>query len=60
MDSTRLKGKNSPDHVALKALFPFGDPPYGVALEHGRMKAGLQRFDADEPEAALRKLGFIE
>ncbi|MFN0102331.1 MAG: MauE/DoxX family redox-associated membrane protein [Bryobacteraceae bacterium] len=60
MDSTGLKGKNSPDHVSLKALFPFGDPPYGVALEHGRMKAGLQRFDDAEPEATLRKLGFIE
>ena len=60
MDSTGLKGKNSPDHVALKALFPFGDPPYGVVLEHGRMRAGLQRFDAEEPEAILRKFGFIE
>ena len=60
MDSTGLKGKNSPDHESLKQLFPFGDPPYGVALEHGRMKAGLQRFDEQEPQATLRKLGFIE
>jgi uncharacterized membrane protein YphA (DoxX/SURF4 family) len=60
MESTGLKGKNSPDHVALKVLFPFGDPPYGVLLEHGRMKAGLQRFDDAEPEATLRKLGYIE
>lgn len=60
MDSTGLKGKSSPDHVGLKALFPHGDPPYGVALEHGRMKTGLQRFDDAEPEATLRQLGFIE
>jgi hypothetical protein len=60
MDSTGLKGKNSPDHESLKKLFPFGDPPYGVALENGRMKAGLQRFDAEEPEAALRQLGWIQ
>jgi len=60
MESTGLKGKNSPDHASLKAIFPFGDPPYAVVLEHGRMKAGLQRFDNDEPEAQLRKLGYIE
>lgn len=60
MESTGLNGKNSPDHASLKAIFPFGDPPYAVVLEHGRMKAGLQRFDADEPEAQLRKLGYIE
>jgi uncharacterized membrane protein YphA (DoxX/SURF4 family) len=60
MDSTGLKGKNSPDHASLKTLFPFGDPPYGVLLEHGRMKTGLQRFDEAEPEATLRKLGYIE
>lgn len=60
MDSTGLKGRNSPDHVSLKSLFPFGDPPYGVLLEHGRMQAGLQRFDDVEPEATLRKHGYIE
>jgi len=60
MDSTGLKGQNSPDHASLKAIFPFGDPPYGVMLEHGRMKGGLQRFDAQEPEATLRSAGFIE
>lgn len=60
MDSTGLKGKNSPDHVSLKQIFPFGDPPYGVLLEHGRMKAGLQRFDDVEPAATLRKHGYIE
>lgn len=60
MESTGLKGKNSPDHESLKKIFPFGDPPYGVLLEHGRMKTGLQRFDDAEPEATLRKYGFIE
>lgn len=60
MESTKLNGKNSPDHVSLKAIFPFGDPPYGVVLEHGRMKTGLQRFDEAEPEDTLRKLGYIE
>jgi len=60
MDSTSLKGKNSPDHESLKKLFPHGDPPYGVVLENGRMKAGLPRFDAEEPESTLRKFGWIQ
>jgi hypothetical protein len=60
MDDTGLKAKNSPDHDALKKIFPHGDPPYGVLLENGRMKAGLSRFDKEEPEAELKKLGFIE
>lgn len=60
MDSTGLKGKNSPDHELLKKIFPYGDPPYGVLLEHGRMQAGLARFDEAEPAATLRKLGYIE
>ncbi len=60
MESTGLKGVNSLDHESLKKLFPHGDPPYGVVLEHGRMKTGLQRFDEAEPEATLRKNGFID
>lgn len=60
MDSTGLKAGNSPDHDALKKLFPFGDPPYGVLLEHGRQKAALSRFDEMEPESTLRSLGYIE
>ena len=44
----------------MKKAFPFGDPPYGVALENGRAKATLSRFDEKEPEAQLRQLGFIK
>lgn len=60
MESTGLKGKNSPDHDSLKKIFPHGDPPYGVLLEHGRMKTGLPIFEGSEPENTLRKNGFIE
>jgi hypothetical protein len=60
MDDTGLKARNSPDHDRLKSVFPHGDPPYAVILEHGRMRAGLQRFDESEPEGQLRGLGFIE
>lgn len=60
MESNALKGQNSPDHESLKQVFPFGDPPYLVLLEHGRMKAGVSQFDEAQPAAKLRELGFIE
>jgi uncharacterized membrane protein YphA (DoxX/SURF4 family) len=60
MDSTDLKAPNSPDHADLKKIFSFGDPPYGVALENGRMKTGLRIFDMTEPEKQLRAMGWIE
>lgn len=60
MQSTGLKAPNSSDAEALKKVFPFGDPPYGVPLENGRQKASLQIFDKTEPEQTLRKMGYIE
>lgn len=48
------------DLEPLRKLFPFQDPPYGVALENGRAKAVLNRFDEVEPAATLRQLGFIQ
>jgi hypothetical protein len=60
MDTTHLRGVVSNDIVELKKIFPFGDPPFAVALERGRAKAQMRRFDTEEPAATLRKLGFIE
>ncbi len=60
MTSTNLKGLLSPDHNDLKKVFPFGDPPYAVPLLNGRQQAALSQFDGVEPEATLRKLGFIQ
>jgi len=60
MDTTKLKGVVSNDVKELKKVFPFGDPPFAVALEHGRAKAQIRQFDEVEPAATLRKLGFIE
>jgi hypothetical protein len=58
--NTNLKAKTSKDLDLLKQTFKFGDPPYGVALEHGRQKAPIPIFDEKEPAATLRSLGFIE
>ena len=60
MQSTKLNAGNSSDLDALKKLFPFGDPPFGVSLENGRQKASHVIFDKSEPQAALKASGFIE
>lgn len=59
LDSTGLKAGISADLGLLKKTFPFGDPPAGAALEHGRQVEALTRFEGDEPEAALKRLGFV-
>lgn len=60
LKDTGLKSLVTNDLAPLKAVFPFGDGPYGVALEHGRMKAALPMFDEKEPYGTLKKLGFVE
>jgi uncharacterized membrane protein YphA (DoxX/SURF4 family) len=57
--TTGLKGGISTDLTVLKKIFPFGDPPAAVALENGREKEALTRFEGEEPAASLKKLGFI-
>ena len=44
----------------LKGAFPFGDAPFGVAIENGRQKESFIGFENGEPAGALRKIGFIE
>jgi uncharacterized membrane protein YphA (DoxX/SURF4 family) len=60
LSGTGLKAKSALDFELLKQTFKFGDPPYGVALEHGRQRAAISIFDDKEPAATLRSLGFIE
>jgi uncharacterized membrane protein YphA (DoxX/SURF4 family) len=60
MQSTKLNAPNTSDFELLKKTFPFGDPPFGVALENGRQKTSVAIFDKSEPEQTLRKLGYIE
>jgi uncharacterized membrane protein YphA (DoxX/SURF4 family) len=60
LKDTGLKAGLSGDVAMLKKVFPFGDPPYGVALENGRQKESFPYFEGDRPAAGLRKLGFIQ
>lgn len=64
LHDTHFDAHTSNDFEVLKKIFPFGDPPYGVALENGRETGPVSHYDdaepATEPAATLRKLGLIE
>ncbi|MBS1877034.1 MAG: DoxX family protein [Acidobacteria bacterium] len=61
LHDTGLKAGTSLELDKLKKAFPFKtDPPYGVALDNGREKGPIPRFDGDEPQASLRKFGLIK
>jgi uncharacterized membrane protein YphA (DoxX/SURF4 family) len=59
LQDTGLKAAISNDLQELKQVFPFVSPPAGVALENGREKASLTKFEGEEPDATLKQLGLI-
>ncbi|HYP06369.1 MAG TPA: DoxX family protein [Bryobacteraceae bacterium] len=59
LKDTGLNASISNDLDLLKKTFPFGDAPYGVAIENGRQKQFFAHFEGDDPASGLRKLGFI-
>ena len=48
------------DFEKLKQILPYTAVPSGVALENGREKAALVKFEAQEPEVSLKQLGFVK
>jgi uncharacterized membrane protein YphA (DoxX/SURF4 family) len=50
----------SADLEKLKQVFPYTAVPAGVALESGREKAALVKFENEEPEVSLKQLGFVK
>ena len=60
LEDTHLKAVVSNDLPQLKKIFPFVSAPAGVALVNGREKMALTQFEDPEPEATLKKLGFIQ
>jgi uncharacterized membrane protein YphA (DoxX/SURF4 family) len=60
LQDTGLKAAVSTDLGILKQTFPFVNAPAAVALINGREKAMLTQFEGEEPQATLKKLGFIE
>lgn len=59
MQDTGLKAPLSNDLGLLKRTFPFGDAPFGVAIENGRQKQSFPHFEGNDPASGLRELGFI-
>ena len=59
LQDTGLRAAISTDLQKLKHVFPYTSTPAGVALEDGREKAPLTKFEGEEPGATLKQLGLI-
>jgi hypothetical protein len=57
---TGLKAVYSDDFTKLGPIFSYTAYPYGIALENGREKAPLTKFEDDEPATTLKQLGFVK
>jgi len=60
MKDTKLGAKNSSDAKTLRKLFTFSYPPYGVAVDRGRVKGVVSHYDAPEPQPSLKQLGYVD
>jgi len=60
MKDTGIHMEISSDLAKLKQVFPYTAVPAGVALENGREKAALVKFENEEPEVSLKQLGFVK
>ena len=60
LNDTGLHAVVTSDFEKLGPVFGYSSYPFGVALENGREKAPLTRFDEEEPAATLKKLHFIQ
>ena len=60
LSETGLKAALSEDFEPLKRAFGYKGYPSGIALENGREKAALLKFEDPEPQATLKQLGFVE
>ncbi|MEO8369835.1 MAG: DoxX family protein [Candidatus Solibacter sp.] len=60
MRDTGFRMAMTTDRDKLKTVFPYAGVPAGVAIENGRQKAALTKFDGEEPATTLKQLGLIE
>ncbi|MGP8244329.1 MAG: MauE/DoxX family redox-associated membrane protein [Bryobacteraceae bacterium] len=56
---TGLKAVVSSDFDRLKTVFGYVGYPFGVAIEDGRERAPLKKFEDTEPASTLKQIGFI-
>ena len=57
---TGLHAVVSTDFQKLKQVFGYTAYPFGVAIENGREKQAVVKFDGGEPEATLSRLAFLQ
>lgn len=62
LHDTHLNAETSLEFDKLKKAFPFGDPPYGVALVDGRVKDrfGPVQFTPPQPRDQLKAIDFLK
>jgi uncharacterized membrane protein YphA (DoxX/SURF4 family) len=62
LHDTHFKASTSLETAKLKKAFPFVDPPFGVALDDGKVKQtfGQSQFNEPQPAPELKKLGFVK
>jgi hypothetical protein len=60
LKETGLRAVVSSEFEKLAPIFSYTSYPFGVALENGREKAPLTKFEDEEPAATLKQLGFVK
>jgi uncharacterized membrane protein YphA (DoxX/SURF4 family) len=59
LEETGLRATVTSDVQQLESRLGYKVYPYGVAIENGRTRGALTNFENGEPDATLRKLGFV-
>ena len=59
LQETGLRAGITTEFPKLKDIFSYTAYPFGVALEEGRQKAALTKFQDGEPAATLKRIGFV-
>jgi uncharacterized membrane protein YphA (DoxX/SURF4 family) len=57
---SRLNAVVTSDFPKLKQVFRYTAYPFGVAIENGRERAPVTKFEDNEPGVTLKQLGFIQ
>jgi uncharacterized membrane protein YphA (DoxX/SURF4 family) len=60
LNESGLRAMVTSDFQKLKRVFGYKTYPFGVALENGRERAPLTRFEGDEPATTLKRLGLVD
>ena len=60
LSETGLRAIVTSDFAKLKTALGYTAYPFGAVLVDGRERAAITKFDGDEPESTLRRLGLAE